>query len=194
MPKKITIIQGHPDSTARHFGHELADAYARGAMAEGHEVRRIEVAQLDFPILRNQVDWNSGSPPDTLYPSQEAIAWADHIVLVFPLWLGTMPALVKAFLEQVLRPGFALVYRGHRFPQKRLVGKSARVVVTMGMPAFWYRWFFRAHGVRGLERSILGFCGIKPVRESLVGLMEATDATAREKWLGEMEKLGRQAR
>ncbi len=54
-----------------------------------------------------------------------------------------MPALLKAFLEQVFRPGFALICNGHRFPQKGLVGKSARVV-TMGMPVFWYRWFFRA--------------------------------------------------
>ena len=49
MGKRITIIQGHPDTAARHFGHALADAYAEGAQAVGHEVRRIEVAQLDYP-------------------------------------------------------------------------------------------------------------------------------------------------
>ena len=191
MPKKITIIQGHPDPAARHFGHALADAYATGAAKAGHAVKRIEVAQLDFPILRNQTNWNSGPPPATLLEAQASIAWADHIVIIFPLWLGTMPAVLKAFLEQVLRPGFALIYEGHRFPQKGLTGKSARIVVTMGMPAFWYRWFFRAHGVRGLERSILGFCGIKPIRETFIGLVEAKDGAAREKWLTQLETLGR---
>ena len=74
---------------------------------------------------------------------------------------------------------------------ERLQGKSARVVATMGMPAIWYRWFFRAHGVRGLERNILGFCGISPVRETLIGLVEAKSPAARQKWLDRLEALGR---
>jgi putative NADPH-quinone reductase len=190
MAKKITIIQGHPDPVPNHFGHALADAYARGALAAGHEVRRVEIARLDFPLLRNQTEWNSSQLPASLRQSQADIAWADHLVMVFPLWLGTMPALMKGFLEQVFRPGFALIYEGHRFPQKGLAGKSARVVVTMGLPAFWYRFFFRAHGVRGLERSILGFCGVKPVRETLIGLVEIKDVAGREKWLAKLADLG----
>lgn len=191
MKKKIVIIQGHPDAAGGHYCHALADAYAAGAAATGHRVRRVEVARLDFPLLRAQADWQDQVAPPTLREAQAAIGWADHVVLVFPLWLGTMPALLKAFLEQVLRPGFALIYRGHRFPQKGLAGKSAHVIVTMGMPAFWYRWFFRAHGVRGLERSILNFCGIKPVKETLIGLVEAGDGRARGRWLARMEDCGR---
>ncbi len=187
---KIAVIQGHPDPTGRHFGHALADSYARGAEAKGHEVRRIEIARLNFPVLRKAHEWSNSTPPAELAGAQETIRWADHIVLIFPLWLGTMPALVKAFLEQTLRPGFALIYDGLRFPQKGLEGKSARVIVTMGMPAFWYRWFFRANGVRGLERSILGFCGIKPVHETFIGLVESKDGRARDKWLSKLETLG----
>lgn len=191
MPRRILIIQGHPDPHGGHFGHALADAYAHGARAAGHAVRRVEVAQVDVPLLRNQAEWTATPPNGALGEAQDAIRWADHLVILFPLWLGTMPALLKAFLEQVLRPGFALIYEGHRFPQKGLAGKSARVVVTMGMPAFWYRWFFRAHGVRGLERSILGFCGVKPVHETLIGLVEAKDGRAREKWLAKLAAFGR---
>jgi putative NADPH-quinone reductase len=191
--KKIVIVQGHPDPTARHFGHALADAYARGAELGKHQVRRVEIARLDIPFLRNQTEWNAAMPPPAVRESQEAWTWADHIVLIFPLWLGTMPALVKAYLEQVLRPGFAFVYENDREPRKTMVGKTARVIVTMGMPAIWYRFYFRAHGVRGLERSILGFCGIKPVRETLIGLVEAKTETAYQKWLVRLEKLGREA-
>jgi putative NADPH-quinone reductase len=191
MARRILIIQGHPDPRGGHYGHALADAYAAGAQAAGHEVQRVEVARLDFALLRGQDEWTDAPPPAGLGSVQEMIVWADHLVILFPLWLGTMPALLKGFLEQVLRPGFALIYKGHRFPQKGLAGKSARVVVTMGMPAFWYRWFFRAHGVRGLERSILGFCGVKPVRETFIGLVEAKDGRAREKWLTDLKKLGR---
>jgi putative NADPH-quinone reductase len=192
--KRITVIQGHPDCTTPHFGHALADSYAAGARAAGHEVRCVEVARLEYPVLHSQREWAEGALPEGLREAQQAIAWADHVVLIFPLWLGTMPALVKAFLEQVLRPGFALLYKGSRFPQKGLTGKSARVVVTMGMPAFWYRWFFRAHGVRGLERNILKFCGLQPVHESLVGMVEGKDDAGRRRWLRRLEALGRAAK
>ena len=106
MHQKITLIQGHPDPKGRHFGHALADSYVRGALAEGHEIKVIEIAQIDFPLLRSQAEWNDGTTPPSLREAQAAIAWADHLVVIFPLWLGTMPAVLKGFLEQVLRPGF----------------------------------------------------------------------------------------
>ncbi|MBL9215654.1 MAG: NAD(P)H-dependent oxidoreductase [Opitutaceae bacterium] len=192
MGRRIAIVQGHPDPAGGHFGHALADAYAAGAAAAGHEVRRVEVARLDFGCLRRPAEWNQGPLPPGLQEAQAAIGWADHLVLVFPLWLGTMPALLKAFLEQVLRPGFAFhLEAGGRWRQA-LGGRSARLVVTMGMPALLYRWFFLAHGVRGLERNILHFCGIRPVRASFIGLVESR-AAARAAWLGRLRELGAKA-
>jgi|SRR5688572_7867941 len=191
MKRKITLIQGHPDAAGGHFGHALADAYVSAALGAGHEVRRIEIAKLDFPLLRSAREWHEDPVPPALRAAQADIGWADHLVIIFPLWLGTMPALVKAFLEQVLRPGFAFSYREKGFPQKGLSGKSARLVVTMGMPAFWYRWFFRAHGVRGLARNILKFCGVSPVRETLIGFVEAPGAAARRRGLAALSACGR---
>lgn len=192
MSRRILIIQGHPDPDAGHLDRALAEAYRAGAESAGHEVRVIDVTRLDFPVLRSREDWESGTPVDDVKAVQEDIDWADHLVVVYPLWLGTMPALLKAFLEQVLRPGFALgKEEGGRQWRKGLTGKSARIVVTMGMPAFVYRWFFGAHSLKSLERNILKFCGIKPVRESLFGLVEAGDDRRRKKWLKRMEGLGR---
>lgn len=191
LPRKIALIQGHPDAQGGHLGHALADAYAAAALAAGHEVRRIEIARLEFPLLRTAREWNEDPVPPGLRAAQADIGWADHLVLVFPLWLGTMPALVKAFLEQVLRPGFAFSYREKGFARRGLAGKSARLVVTMGMPAFWYRWFFRAHGVRGLARNVFGFCGISPVRETLIGFVEAPGGAARRRGLAAMTACGR---
>jgi putative NADPH-quinone reductase len=116
-------------------------------------------------------------------------------VIFFPLWLGDMPALLKGFLEQVARPGFAFAAEGGRtaFTKKGLTGRSARVVVTMGMPALVYRWFFRAHSVKSLERNILGFVGISPVDETLIGGAGNLDAAAAGKWLGKMRELGARA-
>jgi putative NADPH-quinone reductase len=191
MPWRVVIVQGHPDPAGGHLCHALADAYAQGATAAGHEVSQIELARLDFPLLRTQQDFEAGPLPQTLVPARDAIVAARHVVIVFPLWLGTMPALVKAFLEQVMRPGIAFEYRKQGFPRRLLTGRSARLVVTMGMPALIYRWYFRAHGVRGLERGILRFAGMKPVRESLFGMVEAVDAARRQRWLDRMKDCGR---
>ncbi|GEM_PF-6621669 len=81
---------------------------------------RIDLARLDFPLLRTQQEFETGQLPATLVPARDAIVAARHVVLVFPLWHGTMPALVKAFLEQVMRPGVALEYREHGFPRRLL--------------------------------------------------------------------------
>lgn len=191
MPKRIVIIQGHPDSTARHFCHALADEYAKGCEDGGHEVRRIEVATLDFPLLRTREDFEKGRPPESIKPAQDAIKWADHLVIIYPLWLGSMPALLKAFLEQVLRPGFAFEYqKSGGMARKLLVGKSARIIVTMGMPAFVYRWIFFAHSLKSLKRNTLWFCGVGPVKATLIGNIEGMTEKQRAGWLDEMRGLG----
>jgi putative NADPH-quinone reductase len=191
MGKRILLIQGHPDASARHFGHELEDAYAEGAEALEHEVRRVHVAKLDFPLLRSQYEWEKGELPPALSEAQEAITWCEHVVLFFPLWMGDMPALMKGFLEQVARPGFAFGHQGGRdFSIKHLSGRSARVVVTMGMPAIIYRWYYRAHSIKSLERNILGFVGFAPVTETLIGNVGSIDAASAEKWITKLATLG----
>ena len=151
------------------------------------------MATLDFPTLRTKEDFEVGVPPHSIREAQAVIRWADHLVMVYPLWLGGMPALLKAFLEQVFRPGFAMAYEAGRMPKKLLTGKSARIVVTMGMPAFVYRWYFGAHGVKSLKRSILQFAGIMPIRDTLIG-MEGGDEAKRERWLDKMQSLGCQGK
>ncbi|MBE2263110.1 MAG: NAD(P)H-dependent oxidoreductase [Burkholderiaceae bacterium] len=192
--KHILLIQGHPDHRQRHFGHALEDAYAAGAQAAGHLVRRINVASLEFPLLRSQTEWETGVLPPSLAQAQADIAWANHLVLFFPLWLGDMPALLKGFLEQVARPGFAFKGgEGNPFGRKGLTGRSARVVVTMGMPALVYRWYFRAHSVKSLERNVLGFVGISPVHETLIGLVDRLDAAGIDQWKAKLDRMGSRA-
>jgi len=191
MGTRILLIQGHPDHLQPHFCHALADAYAEGAAAAGHEVRRFDVAALDFPLLRTATHWEQGNVPPGLAAAQADILWAQHLVVFFPLWLGDMPALLKGFFEQVMRPGFAIDRSdSHAMFKKRLAGRSARVVVTMGMPAALYRWVFRAHSVRSLERNILGFVGFAPVHETLIGGVGNLEEKASGKWLARMKKIG----
>jgi len=187
----IAIIQGHPTADGRHFCHALADAYRTGAAEGGHEVRLIPVADLHFALLRSKRDWENASPPAAIAEAQETLAWADHLVIIYPLWLGGMPALLKGFLEQVLRPTFMA---GTAEPgaswKSTLKGKSSRIVITMGMPGFVYRWYFGAHSLRSLKRSILALVGIGPNRHTLVGRVEAMSDAKRNEWLDAMRGLG----
>lgn len=191
MAKHIAIFQGHPDSTVRHFCHALADEYAKGAEDGGHDVMRIDVATLDFPLLRTKQDFERGRPPEAIKRVQDIVAWADHLVIIYPLWLGSMPALLKGFLEQLLRPGFAFEYqKSGGMAKKLLTGKSARIVVTMGMPAFVCRWIFFAHSLKSLKRNTLWFCGIGPVKSTIIGSIDGLTDRQRADWLDEMRGLG----
>lgn len=195
MRKRIVVIDGHPDIRREHFVHALATAYAQGAQAAGHEVRMATLAELKFDWLKTAEDFQTGSPPSAIHEKQQDLIWCSHLVILYPLWLGSMPALLKAFFEQTLRPGFAFATAtGRGLPKKLLAGKSARIVVTMGMPALFFRWYYRAHSLKSLERNILSFCGIGPIRASLLGNVEGMAAAKRTRWLERMRAYGRGGR
>lgn len=192
MSRRIAIIDGHPDTGRGRLVHGLADAYAEGAASAGHETRRVEVATLDIPLLRSREEWER-APSPAVTAVQETIAWAEHLVILYPLWLGDMPALLKGFFEQVLRPGFAIEVGAKPSRHGLLHGRSAQIIVTMGMPAFFYRFFYGAHSVKALERNILKLAGIGPVAHTLIGSVESGEET-RAGWLQEVYGLGEAGR
>ena len=114
-------------------------------------------------------------------------------MIVYPLWQGMLPALLKGFLEQVFRPGLAKS-SDPRIWMSLLKGRAARIVVTMGMPALVYRWYFGAHGLKSLERSILAFIGVRPIRETLIGMVESASEKQRKAWLDKLRALGERGR
>lgn len=79
---RITIIDGHPDGAPRRFVHALASAYAEAADEAGHEIRRIGLAELEFPFLQSAEDWLDGRPCKEIRDAQADILWADHVVVV----------------------------------------------------------------------------------------------------------------
>jgi putative NADPH-quinone reductase len=194
VPKRLLIIDGHPDPSAERFVHALAEAYVTGARAAGHEVRILRLAEAHFELLRSNQDFLHGAPAGSILQAQADLTWCEHVTIFYPLWLGAMPALLKGFLEQTFRPGFAFgAAQPRRLPKKLLKGRSARIVVTMGMPAFFYKWFYRAHSLKSLERNILKFVGFDPVRATVVGSVDAS-ATARLQHIAKMHVMGKSGR
>ncbi|HKL65954.1 MAG TPA: NAD(P)H-dependent oxidoreductase [Roseovarius sp.] len=191
MARRIAIIQGHPDPEGGHFCHALADAYRKGAEAAGHSVDIVETSRLDLPCIRNKAQWEASPTDEGVVQMQEIVGGADHLLILYPLWLGDMPAVLKSALEHLSCGGFVMALDDSGHWQANLKGKSARVVVTMGMPALVYRLFFLSHSLKSLERNILKFAGVKPVRTMLMGQVEGESRAARrEAWLAQMRRLG----
>lgn len=191
MSHKILIIDGHPDPRGPHFVHELADFYRQGAKEGGHAVRLLRVGELRFPLLRNHRAYLSGKVPASIRSAQKSIAWADHIVVMYPMWLGTVPAKLKGFLEQVIRPGFAFAERGPgQRPDRLLAGRTARIVVTRGMPELFDEVDRSPRSIRSVASDVLGLCGIRPVRTLVIGGADTLTTHARDKVRFDMRRLG----
>lgn len=194
MSRRIAIIQGHPDPSGAHYCHALAEAYREGAVAAGHTVNLINCCDLDLPYIRNQEQWKAPPEDEGILRMQAIVGAADHLVIIYPLWLGDMPAILKSALEHLSCGGFVMAIDADGRWQQKLKGKSARVVVTMGMPALVYRLYFLSHSLKSLERNILKFAGVKPVRTTLMGRVEGEGRAAqREAWLTQMRGFGAEA-
>jgi putative NADPH-quinone reductase len=191
--RRILLIQGHPDPVAARLCSALAEAYAAGATGAGHQVTRLSVAELDLPLLRRPEEFQTGTPSAAVLAAQAALHDAEHWVLIYPIWLGGMPALLKGFLEQTLRPGFAFK-PDPGLAAGLLTGRSARIIVTMGMPGFVFRWWFGAASVKALRRNILRFGGIRPVRETLIGSVGTLTPAKCAEHFAAMRALGAAAR
>lgn len=189
---RIAIIVGHPKTGS--FCHALGERYAEGARAAGHQVDLFVTGAMDFdPILREGFARAQPLEPD-LRAAHDAVLAADHLVFLFPLWLGGLPAQMKGFLERVLQPDLIDSKQpGKEKYVKPLKGKSARIIVTMGMPAFFYRFIFRAHAVKMLKNNILWWMGVRPVRTTIFGGVEKAGDKGRKRWLAEVERMGRHA-
>jgi putative NADPH-quinone reductase len=192
-PRRILIINGHPDARPERLCAALAGAYAAGARAAGHEVQGLSVGDIPVAMLEDAADFATPPTEPAILEARETIAWADHLMLVFPLWLGATPAKLKAFLEQVFRAGFGFSLAGGQLSHG-LKGKSLRVVVTMGMPGALFRLVFGAHGLLSLEQGVFGLTGVSPVRHTILGGVEAVGADRRRRWLALMQRYGREAR
>ncbi|MBD2847583.1 NAD(P)H-dependent oxidoreductase [Paenibacillus sp. IB182496] len=190
MPQNMLIVNGHP--YAQSYCAALADAYAAGARAGGANVQRLELHELKFdPNLRHGYASRMELEPD-LVAAQEQIRRADHLVWVYPIWWGAMPAQLKGFIDRVFLPGFAYKYRTDSVLwDKLLQGKSARLIVTMDTPGWYNRLFYKQAGHIVMKRNILGFCGIKPVRITSLGPVRGSSDTRRARWLEQVKLLGR---
>lgn len=193
MAKKILVLLGHPDSET--FCGSLAGAYENAAKVAGHEVRRKDVGALSFdPLLHKGYKVIQELEPD-LKALQEDFKWAEHVVIVYPLWWSSMPALFKGLFDRMWLPAFA--FRFIKAPDGKstmgwnrlLKGRTARVIVTLKNNPFVERFMFGDYTAE-LVHAILRFAGFK-VRLTEIGNAEGMSAGARAGIAKKIASLGR---
>lgn len=189
----VLIILGHPRSTS--LCGALADAFAEGAREAGAKVRRLDLAALAFDPHVRTASPREQELEEDLLNAHDLILWAEHLVFIYPTWWGTMPALLKGFLDRVLTQGFAFqTCEGGTGYQELLGGRSAQLITTMDTPPLVYRFIYRQPGRNAMTRATLGFCGIRPVRSLVFGPVRKTGAGEREQWLARARRQGWQLR
>lgn len=192
--KKILIINGHPDPES--YNAALTEAYKKGAVAAGAEVQQITIGELNFnPNLQYGYRKRTELEPDLLM-AWEKIQWADHLVWVYPVWWGSVPAIMKGFIDRLFLPGMTFKKReGSVWWDKYLIGKSARLISTMDQPNWYYWLIYRAPSYHAMKKLTMEFCGVKPVKVTAIGPIRLSKENFREKWLKRIELIaGRDSR
>ncbi|MDX1451612.1 MAG: NAD(P)H-dependent oxidoreductase [Oleiphilaceae bacterium] len=190
MSKKITVILGNSDPQS--FCAALAQRYVADAEQAGHQVRYFKLGEIEFdPVLRMGYKQRQELEPG-LQAVKDGITWADHLVFVYPVWWGSIPALLKGMFDRVFLPGFAFKYREDSpWWDKLLAGRSAHAIVTMDTPPWYFRWIYGDPAHKQIRKTILEFTGIKPVKITSLGPIRSADENKRLRWL---ESVGRAAR
>ena len=189
MTRKILIIDGNPNPES--FGRALGDSYFLGAK-EGHfDVIKVSLRDLKFDLnLRQGYSSIQELEPD-LIDMQEKIKWCHHLVMVYPIWWGSMPALVKGFLDRCWLPGFAFKYhKNSPFWDRLLAGRTARIIVTSDAPSLYNVLVYFNAPVIIMKKTILGFCGFKPIHVTAIGSVKNLNISERKKNLDRARKLG----
>jgi len=190
-PKNILVLCGHPDKDS--FSGTVADHYQVGAEDAGHQVIRVNLGDLNFdPILHKGYKEIQPLEPDLL-ELQNKFRAADHIVIIYPNWWCTMPALLKGLFDRFWLPGFAFNFnKATKQIEKHLAGKTGRVIILSGSHSLFSTWWQFGDYTNEIQYGILEFAGIR-TNVSSYGPCERVDDKTREKWLKDVENLGKKA-
>lgn len=185
----VVVINGHPDNNS--FCHALAENYKLGADKAGNVCHLIHLSNLIFnPNLKYGYNIQMELEPD-LAELQKLIIETNHLVLIYPTWWGTYPALFKGFIDRLFLPGYAFKYQKCSPTSISLMkGKTARIITTMDTPIWYYSIIYKSSGINSLKKSVLQFCGFKNVRKTIFTPMRNSEEIIRKRWLKKIEIMG----
>jgi NAD(P)H dehydrogenase (quinone) len=191
MSRRILVADLHPARLS--LSAALAQAYAEGA---GHEARRLALSEMAFnPDLGQSGFRNAPKLEPDLEHFREALTWAEHLVLVTPMWWGGLPAKTKGLFDRTFLPGYAFDPRQRRMglPKPLLKGRTARTILTSDTPG-WAFWLLYRHALRHqVQKQILSYVGLKPTGLTHFAPVEHSTDAIRKSWLKTVQSLGTSA-
>lgn len=178
----------------RYFSNRLAEEYANAAR-EKYDVRLHMLHEMDFnPDLVAGYDGEQKLEA-SLDGFQDSISWADHLVIVTPIWWGAVPAKLKGLIDRTFLPGFAFRYEnGKSTPRKLLNGKTSRIIMTMDTPPWYYRFIQGSPALKQLKTTTLEFCGFTSVKSNMWGPINSSNKITRANWVKKVAVLGKSAK
>lgn len=190
--KNIVVLCGHPDADT--FTGSILDQYQAAAEEAGHQVRRFNLGEMQFdPILHKGYKEIQQLEPD-LVMLQDAIRECDHLVIGYPNWWCTMPALLKGLFDRFWLPGFAFNFNKEtKRVEAHLKGKTARVYVLSGSHSPFKTWWQFGDYTNEIQYGILEFAGIKTT-VTTYGPCEKVDDMCRNGWLKSVAAHGKAAK
>ncbi|MDF3076393.1 MAG: ycaK [Sphingobacteriaceae bacterium] len=185
----VLVINGHPREDS--FCSAISMAYIAGAKTARAEIRYLPLAERPFNLNVTHSSPKQQVEEPVIQNARELILWANHIVFVYPTWWGTMPALLKGFIDRVFTEGFAFEEtEGGAGYLPLLKGRTAEVITTMDTPKLVYHLIYRAPGHNAMRRSLLEFCGFEMSAMSAFGPVKSSTPEQRERWLASVQKRG----
>ena len=192
--KKIFVLLGHPDKSG--LCGMVADTYEKAAQEAGHTVQRLNIEDMQFdPVLHQGYRRRQELEPD-LVQFQKFVQWADHFVVIYPVWWVGMPAKMKGLFDRAWLPGSAFRYikikNGIRsiFWHRLYSGKTARIIMTSGTSP-WLVRLLPGNVNAQLKWGILWFAGFW-VHTTWFGPSENVPENRKTKWLKRVRAIGRQ--
>lgn len=157
---KIFLLLGHPDTTS--YNGFIANSLEIALKKAGHEVRRQNIGDLKFdPILHHGYKRIQTTEPD-IKKTQDNILWCNDWIILYPLWFGNVPALLKGLFDRTMLPGFAFHYHPDgKGWDKKLTGRTTHLISTCNAPSIFTRWIFGNSDFKVLQKGLFEFCGMR---------------------------------
>jgi putative NADPH-quinone reductase len=182
----VLIVLGHPRRGS--FNHAIAEVVAEALRAERHEVAFHDLYQERFdPVLpATEIGASADLPPVVAQHCRE-LAAADGIVVVHPNWWGQPPAIVKGWVDRVVRAGVAYRFEegdgGEGVPIPLLRARAALELNTTDTPPERERAEFGDPLETLWKNCILRYCGVSTVVRRMYGVVVTSAPEARRRWL-----------
>ena len=189
---RVSVILGHPHKGS--FNHAIAETVVQALQHSGHTVQYHDLYAEGFDPITTHAEIPKGAPLDpTIQHHCDEIAEADGIVVVHPNWWGQPPAILKGWVDRVLRPGVAYEFEegdsGEGLPIGLLKAKAALVFNTSNTPEKREVAAFGDPLERLWRDCIFSLCGVKAFYRKMYRVIVTSTLEQRQAWLEDVRKV-----